>query len=100
MLPSRSGIATKLQKEPSLTTRRCILRNSGGGGNEITPWNNMEVQFSEFPLKKGVNLMNLEVVAVRLTAQSISHYISLARCIRNSTVVICYALHPSLLMEV
>ena len=38
----------------------------------------MEVQLSKFFDKRGLNFMNLEVVAVRLAAQGISHYISLA----------------------
>ena len=44
--------------------------------------------------------MNLEVVAVRLAAQGISHYISLAWCIGNTQVKVCNNLHPSLLTEV
>ena len=38
----------------------------------------MEVQLSKFFDKRGLNFVNLEVVAVRLAAQGISHYISLA----------------------
>ena len=44
--------------------------------------------------------MNLEVVAVRLAAQGISHYISLARGIGNTEIKVCNGLHPSLLTEV
>ena len=44
--------------------------------------------------------MNLEVVAVRLAAQGISHYISLAWSIGNTHVKVCNNLHPSLLTEV
>ena len=44
--------------------------------------------------------MNLEVVAVRLAAQGISHYISLAWCIGNTQIKVCNSLHPSLLTEV
>ena len=44
--------------------------------------------------------MNLEVVAVRLAAQGISHYISLAWGIGNIQIKICNSLHPSLLTEV
>ena len=44
--------------------------------------------------------MNLEVIAVRLAAQGISHYISLAWCIGNTQVKVCNNLHPSLLTEV
>ena len=47
-------------------------------GSECTRRNNMEVQPSEFFNKRGLNFSNLEVVAVRLAAQGISHYISLA----------------------
>ena len=60
----------------------------------------MEVQLSEFFNKRGLNFVNLEVVAVRFVARGISHYISLARGIRNTQVKICYGLHPSLLTEV
>ena len=60
----------------------------------------MEVQLSEFFNKRGLNFMNLEVVAVRLAAQGISHYISLAWCIGNTQVKVCNNLHPSLLTEV
>ena len=60
----------------------------------------MEVQLSEFFNKRGLNFVNLEVVAVRLAAQGISHYISLAWGIRNTQVKICNNLHPSLLTEV
>ena len=44
--------------------------------------------------------MNLEVVAVRLAAQGISHYISLAWRIGYTQVKVCNKLHPSLLTEV
>ena len=44
--------------------------------------------------------MSLEVVAVRLAAQGISHYISLACRIGNNQVEVCNELHPSLLTEV
>ena len=60
----------------------------------------MEVQLPEFFNKRGLNFMNLEVVAVRLAAQGISHYISLAWRIGNTQVKVCNNLHPSLLMEV
>ena len=60
----------------------------------------MEVQLAEFFLKQGVYLVNLEVVAVRLMAQSIGHYISLARCIRDTHVIISYCLEPSSLTKV
>ena len=60
----------------------------------------MEVQLAEFILKEGVNVMNLEVVAVSLVAQGISHYISLARGIRNTQVIVCNGFHPSLLTEI
>ena len=60
----------------------------------------MEVQLPEFFNKRGLNFMNLEVVAVRLAAQGISHYISLAWCITNAQVKVCYGLHPSLLTKV
>ena len=60
----------------------------------------MEVQLSEFFNKRGLNFMNLEVVAVRLAAQGISHYISLAWCIGYTHVKVCNSLHPSLPTEV
>ena len=62
--------------------------------------NNMEVQLSKFFDKRGLNFVNLEVVAVRLAAQGISHYISLAWGIGYTHVKICKSLHPSLLTEV
>ena len=43
--------------------------------------------------------MNLEVVAVRLAPQGISHYISLAWRIGDTQVKVCNKLHPSLLTE-
>ena len=60
----------------------------------------MEVQLPKFFNKKGLNIVNLEVVAVRLGAQGISHYISLAWCIGNAQIKVCNSLHPSLLTEV
>ena len=60
----------------------------------------MEVQLSEFFNKRALNFVNLEVVAVRLAAQGIIHYISLSWGIRNTQVKICNNLHPSLLTEV
>ena len=60
----------------------------------------MEVQLSEFFNKRGLNFVNLEVVAVRLAAQGISHYISLAWGIGYTHVKVCNSLHPSLLTEV
>ena len=60
----------------------------------------MEVQLSEFFNKRGLNFVNLEVVAVRLAAQGISHYISLAWRTGNTQVKVCNKLHPSLLTEV
>ena len=49
-----------------------------GRGSESTRWNNMKVQLSKLFDKHGQSYVNLEVVAVRLAAQGISHYISLA----------------------
>ena len=60
----------------------------------------MEVQLSKFFDKRGLNLVNLEVVAVRFAAQRISHYISLAGGIGYTHVKVCNSLHPSLLTEV
>ena len=60
----------------------------------------MEVQLPEFFNKRGLNFVNLEVVAVRLAAQGINHYISLAWRIGNTQVNVCNKLHPSLLTEV
>ena len=60
----------------------------------------MEVQLSEFFNKRGLNFVNLEVVAVRLAAQGISHYISLAWRIGNTQIKVRNSLHPSLLTEV
>ena len=40
------------------------------------------------------------IIAIRLAAQGISHYISLARGIRYTTVVVSNSFHPPLLMEV
>ena len=60
----------------------------------------MEVQLPEFLNKRGLNFVNLKVVAVRLAAQGISHYISLAWCIGNTQIKVCNSLHPSLLTEV
>src|SRR3954463_14657372 len=60
----------------------------------------MEVQLSEFFNKRGLNFVNMEVVAVRLAAQGIRHYISLAWGIENTQVKVCNNLHPSLLTEV
>ena len=60
----------------------------------------MGVQLSKFFDKRGLNFMNLEVVAVRLAAQGISHDISLAWRIGNTQVKVCNKLHPSLLTEV
>ena len=60
----------------------------------------MEVQLPEFLNKRGLNFVNLKVVAVRLVAQGISHYISLAWHIGNTQLKVCDKLHPSLLTEV
>ena len=60
----------------------------------------MEVQLSKFFDKRGLNFVNLEVVAVRLAAKGISHYISLAGGIGYTHVKVCNGLHPSLLAEV
>ena len=60
----------------------------------------MKVQLSKFFDKQGLNFSNLEVVAVRLAAQGISHYISLAGGIGYTHVKVCNSLHPSLLAEV
>ena len=60
----------------------------------------MEVQLPEFFNKRGLNFVNLEVVAVRFAAQGINHYISLAWSIGDTQVKICNSLHPSLLTEV
>ena len=60
----------------------------------------MEVQLPEFLNKRGLNFVNLKVVAVRLAAQGISHYISLAWRIGNTQVKVRNKLHPSLLTEV
>ena len=60
----------------------------------------MMVQLSKFFDKRGLNFVNLEVVAVRLAAQGISHYISLALRIGNTQIKVCNSLHPSLLTEV
>ena len=60
----------------------------------------MEVQLSKLFDKRGLNFMNLEVVAVRLVGQGISHYISLAWGIGYTHVKVCNSLHPSLLMKV
>ena len=60
----------------------------------------MEVQLPEFFNKRGLNFVNLEVLAVRLAAQGISHYISLAWRIGDTQVKVCNKLHPSLLTEV
>ena len=60
----------------------------------------MEVQLPEFFNKRRLNFVNLEVVAVRLAAQGISHYISLAWRIGDTQVKVCNKLHPSLLAEV
>ena len=60
----------------------------------------MKVQLSKFFDKRGLNFVNLEVVAVRLAAQGFSHYISLARGIGYTHVKVCNSLHPSLLTEV
>ena len=60
----------------------------------------MKVQLSKFFDKRGLNFVNLEVVAVRLAAQGIRHYISLAWGIGNTQVKVCNNLHPSLLTEV
>ena len=62
--------------------------------------NNMKVQLSKFFNKRGLNFANLEVVVVRLAAQGICHYISLAWCIGNTQVKACNNLHPSLLTKV
>ena len=61
---------------------------------------NMKVQFSKFFDKRELIFVNLEVVAVRLAAQGISHYISLAGGIGYTHVKVCNSLHPSLLTEV
>ena len=71
-----------------------------GRGSECSRRNNMEVQLSKFFDKRGLNFVNLEVVAVRLAAQGISHYISLAGGIGYTHVKVCNSLHPSLLTEV
>ena len=60
----------------------------------------MEVQLCEFLNKRGLNFVNLEVVAVGLAAQGISHYISLAWGIGYTHVKIYNSLHPSLLTKV
>ena len=60
----------------------------------------MNVQLSKFFYKQGLNFVNLEVVAVRLVAQGIGHYISLAWGIGYTHVKVCNSLHPSLLTEV
>ena len=60
----------------------------------------MKVQLSKFFDKRRLNFVNLEVIAVRLAAQGISHYISLAGGIGYTHVKVCNSLHPSLLMEV
>ena len=60
----------------------------------------MKVQLSKFFDKRGLNFVNLEVVAVRLAAQGINHYISLAGGIGYTHVKVCNSLHPSLLTEV
>ena len=60
----------------------------------------MKVQLSKFFDKRGLNFVNLEVVAVRLAAQGISHYISLSWRIGNTQIKVCNSLHPSLLTEV
>ena len=60
----------------------------------------MKVQLSKFFDKRGLNFVNLEVVAVRLAAQGIGHYISLAWRIGDTQVKVCNKLHPSLLTEV
>ena len=60
----------------------------------------MEVQPSKFFGKRGLNFVDLEVVAVRLAAQGISHYISLAGGIGYTHVKVCNSFHPSLPMEV
>ena len=53
----------------------CRTREEGG---ECTRGDNMKVQLSKFFDKRGLNFVNLEVIVVRLAAQGISHYISLA----------------------
>ena len=60
----------------------------------------MKVQLSKFFDKRGLIFVNLEVIAVRLAAQGISHYIRLAGGIGYTHVKICNSLHPSLLTEV
>ena len=60
----------------------------------------MEVQLSKFFDKRGLNFVNLEVIAVRLAAQGIRHYISLVGGIGYTHVKVCNSLHPSLLTEV
>jgi hypothetical protein len=69
-------------------------------GSEIARRNNMEVQLAKLFMKKGLNLSNLEVVAISLATQGIGHDISLARGIRDIHVIIGYCLEPSLLTEV
>src|SRR3990170_4818189 len=51
--------------------------------------NNSQIKLTQFCIKTRLSSPNHEVVAVGLPAQSISHYISFARGIRDTTIIVC-----------
>src|ERR1043165_2526654 len=62
--------------------------------------NNLEVQPLEVFIQARLLFLNFKCIAIGLAAQGISHYISLARGIRNIHVEVGYCLEPSLLAEI
>src|SRR3990170_5215977 len=50
---------------------------------------NSEVQLAQFCIQTRLSSPNHEIVAVRLAAQSISHYISFAWGIRDTAIIVC-----------
>src|ERR1041385_8404976 len=69
-------------------------------GVHISLRNNFDVQLAELFIQKWLLYLNFKFTTVGFAAQGISHYISFARGVRNSHVVVGYCLEPSLLAEI